>query len=140
MMFVFRRNSGARAALIVGCTAALLFSSALPATASDDSVAFAPETAQQENGAIDPTTFEGPLVVATPSGAELVVDVRAGKALEVAEAIQEADRQGSLDTLAIRTSRTGCGQKVRSVGGIANTWATSVQGCAVIGYPGYRRA
>lgn len=139
-MFADVKSARLSTVAIAGCATILLsLLGPSPALADDDATARGVEHVTAEVGALDPATFEGPLIVATPSGSELVVDVKAGEAQAVADAIQAADIDGTLDSMAIRTSRAGCGQKVRSVAGMANTYATSVQGCAVIGYPGYRR-
>ena len=141
MMLVKHVRTAALKVALFGATSVLLATGcAAPAMAAQAGTKPAAETPTVQGGGLDPATFEGTLVVATPSGAEVAVDVRAGEAPFVADTIQAADAAGALASLPFRTSRAvGCGQKVRSVAGIANTYATSVQGCAVIGYPGYRR-
>jgi hypothetical protein len=138
-MFTTFTAARAAASAMVGCAIVVAQISIAGPASADDAGSERPLTATREDVALDLATFEGPLVVATPSGAEVVVDVKAGQASVMAETIQAADIDGTLDSLPIRSSRAGCGQKVRSVAGIGNTYATSVQGCAVIGYPGYRR-
>ncbi|GAA0434552.1 hypothetical protein [Leifsonia naganoensis] len=92
------------------------------------------------NGALDPATFEGELIVAVPSGHEVIVTVEAGEAPSVIEEVQAADATGSPQGQGrVVQSRAGCGEKVRSVAGMFG-YSTSVQGCAVAGYPGYQRS
>lgn len=89
--------------------------------------------------ALDPSTFSGPLVIAVPSGHEVVVNVKAGDAPKVIADVQAADRAGKTQTLGkVMASMSGCGETVHSVAG-PGTWWTSVQGCAVAGYNGYNR-
>ncbi|WP_290474030.1 hypothetical protein [Leifsonia sp. 71-9] len=92
------------------------------------------------DGALDPATFAGELIVAVPSGQDVVVTVEAGEAPSVIEEVQAADATGSPQSHGrVEQSRAGCGETVRSVAGMFG-YTTSVQGCAVAGYPGYQRS
>jgi hypothetical protein len=97
-----------------------------------------PDTDLVPAGALDPATFEGTLVVAVPSGAEVVVNVKAGQAETVAAEIRAADSDGTLSASPRSPRAVGCGVQVRSVA-YPTGYATSVKGCAVMGYPGYKR-
>lgn len=102
----------------------------------------------QDETTLDPATYEGTLIVATPEG-DVYVDVAAG------EAALFADRtDGSLESLPeqaqeliasqpqarIDAARAdgGCGNWQNAVAGPGVYWE-SVNGCAVIGYNGYQR-
>lgn len=57
----------------------------------------------------------------------------------VVKQIQSADAAGKAQKLGqVVAPLAGCGENVRSLAGPFG-YATSVQGCAVIGYPGYQR-
>lgn len=91
------------------------------------------------DGPLDPTSFEGELIVAVPSGREIIVHVEKGEAPELIEQVRSEDAAGISPTRGrILQARAGCGEKVRSVAGQFG-WMTSVQGCAVAGCPGYQR-
>lgn len=62
-----------------------------------------------------------------------------GEAPGVIKAVRDADAAGKLQTLGKTVApMAGCGETVRAVAG-PGVWWNSVQGCAVIGYPGYSR-
>lgn len=122
-----------------------------PNSASEDS------RAELADGQLDPSTYEGNMIVATDEG-DIVVSVKAG------EASLFLDREdGSLDSLtpeaaqivdtsgiSVEEAKAGrpsekdvgilaaCGIWMNSVAGPGVYWE-SVDGCAVAGYPGYVR-
>ncbi len=65
------------------------------------------------DGSLDPATFEGPLLVALPSGSEVMAVVAAGEAASVAAEIRAADAAGDLSRHVVQTRAAGCGVKVR---------------------------
>ncbi|CAN5178496.1 hypothetical protein BH09ACT6_BH09ACT6_12120 [soil metagenome] len=125
-----------RFALSAALAASLLGTLALtgPAYASPA----AQTTTQDGAGTLDPATYEGTMEVATPSGG-VVVEVRAGEALEVAKRVREAAAMGEADKYGtLLPAGVSCGDRVNSVAGPATYW-DSIDGCAVFGYPGYQR-
>lgn len=90
------------------------------------------------NSPIDPTTFSGNVIVATPQG-EVVTHVITGQLEQRILDIRKAAAQGDLTTYATRTRGVGCGIWVYSIA-TPGGYGQSIDGCAVAGYPGYVRS
>ncbi len=138
--------------LVVGaCAVALVGAGAIPASASTSDQGAA---VTEISGVLDPSTFEGPVLVATPDG-EVLVEVAAGELEEVAEEIRgdvaagiitpsRNLAQGEAGALAEASPNTDVG-----ILGTCSTWQNAVAspfgyalsgtGCAVFGYEGYER-
>lgn len=146
-----------RLTLIGGTAVALSIGVAPAAQATSPATTVADTSNQSTDGQPDPSTYEGNIIVATDKG-DVVVSVKAG---EAALFLDRAD--GSLDSLpakaaqiveqsgvSVEDARAGllsdadvgilaaCGIWMNSVAGPGTYW-TSVDGCAVAGYPGYYR-
>jgi hypothetical protein len=114
-----------------------------PAQAATESTSAAMKSAEvsvaQMGGPLDPETYSGAILVATPEGDEVPIMVESG---EAPEAIARVRAQAATGTLAVSRDMSiaavECG---KFVNGIASPfgYATSPQGCAVAGYPGYQR-
>jgi len=134
-----KKFAAVTAALVVVGVSALAVAPAANAETPTPQAAPVVTSDAAPQGALDPATFEGRLVVAVPSGHEVVVNVKAGEAPAVVKQIQSADAAGKAQKLGqVVAPLAGCGENVRSLAGPFG-YATSVQGCAVIGYPGYQR-
>lgn len=92
------------------------------------------------DGLIDPATFEGPLVVATDTG-DITVELTPGQASAFANRTDarieslSSEAQGIIEHQRVPDA---CGVWINAVAG-PNVWWDSVDGCAVVGYPGYVR-
>ena len=153
-----RTRKAIRLALIGGTAAALTFG-ILPAAQAATPIAVRPtETlSEQAEGPLDPSTYEGNLIVATDQG-DIVVSVEPG---EASLFLDRAD--GKLNSLSPKAARiveesgvsvldaeagvlsegdigilAECGIWMNSVAGPGVYW-TSAYGCAVAGYNGYQR-
>lgn len=117
----------------------LLIASLAPA--GSVSATTAPLQSQEISALIDPTTFAGTMIVATPT-ADVVVSVVAGDAEATARRIQTAVAEGGAESArelgSVMPPQTGCGDRQRSIAGMG-TYIDSVDGCAVFGYDGYQR-
>lgn len=91
----------------------------------------------QANTKLDPDTFAGPVLIATPSG-EVYADVKAGELRAVAREIRANAQKGQIDQNNSVTPNASCGVWLNTVAGPA-TWWYSGDGCAVFGYTGYQR-
>ena len=117
---------------------------ALPANAATNTT-LTPSPAPAVTGSLDLATYAGTLDIATPNG-EVIVTVKAGEGPAVtAQVRQNASngvplargveaQQAAVTAIAAAT----CGSRLNEVAGVGY-YAKSVQGCAVIGYPGYQR-
>jgi hypothetical protein len=122
----------------LGAAAALsilgIFGLAMPANAAAH---VAPATVSTD-GLLNPATYSGPMVVATPLG-DVVVTVAAGTATQVAHRVQAAVANGKPAALnQLISPAVSCETWLNAVAGI-DAYAASVQGCGVFGYPGYKR-
>lgn len=135
-----KRTTGA----VAIATLVILGATAAPATAHTSHEGLEPSITPAEQGVIDPTTFSGPLVVATDMG-DIAVVVEPGEAQAF---MDRAD--GRLESLSHRASRiitrfknspsplAPCGVWLNALASPFG-YAESIDGCAVVGYPGYKR-
>jgi len=90
-------------------------------------------------GSLDPETYSGALLVATPEGDEVPVMVNSGEAPEVIARIRTESANGTLAASRdMSVAAVSCGVFVNAVA-LPFSYSTSPQGCAVAGYPGYQR-
>jgi hypothetical protein len=126
----FTMYSAVIIALVSPCVIA---SSAVASTVTEAS-----QPVMDAKSPLDPATYAGKLAVATPVG-DVMVTVDAGEAPSMIRDIRSAAERGEAGSFGpVLRAGTGCGSMVRSVAGPGIYWVT-VDGCAVAGYPGYKR-
>ncbi len=90
------------------------------------------------SGPLDPATFAGNVLIATPSG-DVAVTVRAGQLKAKAASVRAAVARGLQPSALSTFSTTGtCSEWHQAVAG-PDSWWVSSDGCAVFGYVGYER-
>jgi hypothetical protein len=133
-----RRHRQIIAAAGISAAAALF----APPTANAAAFTSAEETVQlaDATGALDPNTFAGPVQIATTKG-EVIVNVKAGGLPEAIIKVRTAVQNGTLDpSQPLPGDPTGsCDTWKTGTALIGGGWTTSLNGCAVVGYPGYVR-
>ncbi|PZF10427.1 hypothetical protein DEI98_09240 [Curtobacterium sp. MCLR17_034] len=97
------------------------------------------ESVSHMGGTLDPETYSGALLVATPEGDEVPVMVKSGEAPEAIARIRTQAVDGTLATSReMSAAAVSCGVFVNAIASPFG-YAVSPQGCAVAGYRGYQR-
>jgi hypothetical protein len=131
-----RSKAALAAALAISVIGVIGF--AAPANASPNAAPHAAPTTASTDGVLNPATYAGRMVVATPLG-DVVVTVAAGQATEVAHSIQAGVANGNTATLnALVSPDTSCSTWIYDVA-TPFAYAASPNECAVFGYAGYTR-
>lgn len=132
-------NWGLRALGVAVGTLALSAMLVPAANAETEQATDAPITDSPVSGTLDPSTFEGPVLIATESG-EYLTYVNSGELINTAQSVRNDVAKGVEPAGATTdaAARATCGTWHNAVAG-PSVWWTSVDGCAVFGYPGYVR-
>jgi len=124
--------------------AALISTVAVPAASAQSTGAEPTQDQVAVSGPLDPKTFAGKVLIATSAG-EVLVSVDAGELLDTAATLREDVAKGELTATSIKASNVvsaaasgGCSTWQNAVAGPGVSW-NSTNGCAVFGYPGYKR-